>query len=55
MLGVGTKEATVYVGTHAVAAIYKGAVLVWEAVSSCFGSGGWDNQRGWSNQEGWKN
>lgn len=44
-----------YIGTLAIGAVYRGAVLIWEAVSSCFGSGMWINTRPWSNTDGWRN
>lgn len=44
-----------YLGTKAIEAVYHGAVLVWEAISSCFGSGMWINGRPWSNTDGWRN
>lgn len=31
------------------------AVLIWEAVRSCFGRGFWVNDKSWSNGDGWKN
>ena len=43
-----------YYGTKAITAVYKGAKLVWEAVSSCFGSGVWISCKGWSDTDGWK-
>lgn len=50
------KEITsVYYGKKAIAAIYKGAVLVWEAIRSCFGKGFWINAYSWNNEDGWKN
>lgn len=44
-----------YIGSRAISAVYHGARLVWEAVSSCFGSGMWINGRPWSNTDGWQN
>ncbi len=44
-----------YLGVKAIEAVYKGAVLIWEAVSSCFGSGMWINTRPWSNDDAWNN
>lgn len=29
--------------------------VIWRAVRSCFGSGGWNNDAGWDNDEGWNN
>ena len=36
-------------GTRAIGAVYYGAKKVWEAVSSCFGAGRWNNDKPWSN------
>jgi hypothetical protein len=44
-----------YRGKKAVAAIYKGARLVWEAIRSCFGKGFWIQNYPWNNSDGWKN
>ena len=44
-----------YYGSKAITAVYKGAKLVWEAISSCFGSGYWINNRPWSNTDSWRN
>lgn len=56
MIYKGSREmAARYYGAKAVAAVYRGARLVWEAISSCFGSGAWDKARPWSNADGWKN
>lgn len=37
-----------------ISAIYKGGVLVWEAVRSCFGSGMWLIDKPWLYKEGWR-
>ena len=42
-------------GGKTVAAIYNGAVLIWNMIRSCFGAGYWRNDAPWSNTEGWKN
>lgn len=44
-----------YYGTKTISAVYYGAKLVWEAITSCFGSGMWLNLRAWKNTDGWKN
>lgn len=44
-----------YYGTKTISAVYYGAKLVWEAISSCFGSGYWINNRPWSNTDSWRN
>lgn len=45
----------VYYGEKAIQAIYKGAMLVWEAIRSCFGKGYWINADSWNNEDAWKN
>lgn len=35
----------VYIGQKAIQAVYMGAVRVWQAVRSCFGSGVWINEK----------
>lgn len=55
MLQIGDKQVSqFYVGTKAVAALYIGARLVWEAVSSCFGSGVWISARPWKGTDAWR-
>lgn len=51
----GKELAARYVGRRAVSAVYYGARLVWEAISSCFGAGYWDNDRPWSDDDAWNN
>lgn len=56
MIYKGSKDVSArYFGKKVVTAVYKGARLVWEAVSSCFGSGMWSGQRAWKDLDGWKN
>lgn len=31
------------------------AVLIWQAIRSCFGKGFWNNLKPWSNTDGWHN
>lgn len=45
----------IYYGDKAIATVYKGAKLVWEAINSCFGKGFWINTKPWSDKDGWKN
>lgn len=55
MIHIGDKEiSSVSVGSRVVSVIYHGAVLVWQAVRSCFGSGCWNDDKPWSDDEGWK-
>lgn len=49
------KELTeLYHGSKAVAAMYKGTRLLWEAVRSCFGKGVWIKGKPWVNSDNWK-
>lgn len=50
----GKELAARYFGKKAIAAVYHGVHLVWEAISSCFGAGYWDGERPWSGTDGWK-
>lgn len=43
-----------YYGKQAITAVYHGAKLVWEAISSCFGSGMWLGARPWKGTDGWR-
>lgn len=46
----------IYAGVwYSAVEIYRGARLVWQAISSCFGSGAWLNDKPWLNTDGWKN
>lgn len=42
-----------YYGAKVITAVYHGARLVWQAVSSCFGSGYWQQGLPWTNNDGW--
>jgi hypothetical protein len=48
------KVERLYIGRRAVRALYRGAVKVWEAVSSCFGSGWWRGDKPWRGGDVWK-
>lgn len=48
------QAAAVYYGMRAIAAVYRGARLVWTAIRSCFGSGVWLGDKNWINDENWK-
>ena len=50
----GKEVPALYLGAKAIAAAYLGARLVWEAISSCFGAGYWDNDKGWRAADGWR-
>lgn len=51
----GKEITNILKGKVAIAAIYRGAQLVWEAINSCFGKGFWVNIKPWSNIDAWKN
>lgn len=51
----GKEITAVYLGSRAISAVYKGAVLVWQAVRSCFASGRWIGRKPWVGKEKWKN
>lgn len=56
MIKIGSKDiSSIRIGGKAVTAVYKGAKLIWESVTSCFGSGYWINDYPWKNDNGWKN
>ena len=44
-----------YDGKQANTAVYHAPQLDWDAISSCFGSGYWINNRPWSNTDSWRN
>lgn len=50
----GKELSSIYFGTKAISAVYYGAKLVWEAISSCFGSGMWLGARPWKGTDGWR-
>lgn len=55
MIRIGGNEiSAVRYGARVMTAIYKGGVLVWQAISSCFGGGSWSNDKAWSDTDGWK-
>lgn len=50
-----TELSMLYIGKKALGAVYSGTRLVWEAISSCFGAGYWNNDKPWSNDDAWCN
>lgn len=44
----------VYVGTKIVTAVYRGGVMIWELINSCFGSGSWKGEKNWNGNDLWK-
>lgn len=56
MILKGNKEITGrYFGNKIISSIYYGTKLIWQAISSCFGAGYWDNNKPWSNDDAWNN
>ena len=51
----GKQISAIYYGSKTVVAVYYGAKVVWQMVSSCFGTGHWINLKPWRNQDAWKN
>lgn len=51
----GKEITTLSFGTRAIQAVYCGARLVWQAISSCFGGGRWLNVNPWSNGDAYAN
>lgn len=51
----GKEVTAVNLGKRAIAAVYKGTKLVWEAIRSCFGKGFWANSLPWDNGDKWTN
>ena len=35
--------------------VYKGTLLIWALIKSCFGNGYWVNTMPWSNVDVWRN
>lgn len=55
MIRKGANEAGgIYIGRKAVTAAYRGARMVWELVSSCFGAGYWRGEQRWKGSDGWR-
>lgn len=50
----GKEISAVYIGQKTIQAVYHGAMLVWQAVRSCFGSGVWIEDKPWLDDEAWK-
>lgn len=56
MIKINKKEViSLYKKGKPIQAIYKGSILLWQAIRSCFGNGMWINDKPWLNDEGWKN
>lgn len=45
----------IYISGKSIKAIYRGSLLLWEAVRSCFGKGFWVSEKPWANDDAWKN
>ena len=54
MLWIGGKQVSkIWIGDKPVAALYRGAVKIWEAISSCIAGGWWQHGHGWQHGTGW--
>lgn len=51
----GKEVVELLLGTLPLSELRKGQVLIWQAVRSCFGSGGWIDDKPWIDDEGWRN
>lgn len=47
--------ASVHFRANTIERAHKGSTLVYEGVRSCYGSGGWLNEKGWLADDGWRN
>lgn len=50
----GHEISSVYKGTKAIAMIYRGSRLVWQAIRSCFGAGYWRGDKPWIGPDAWR-
>lgn len=41
-------------GVKAIQSVYRGTVLIWESITSCFNSGAWLGEKPWSGTDGWR-
>ena len=56
MLNLGGHDVKLlYLGSKSVKAIYKGPILVWSSIRSCFGNGYWASDKPWDNEDKWVN
>ncbi len=56
MLRIGDRiPSVIHIGRRRVAMLTVGAVLVWQSVRSCFGSGRWTGRKPWLGKERWRN
>lgn len=50
----GKSVSAVHFGGKTISTIRKGAILVWQAVRSCFGAGFWRGDKPWIGSDAWK-
>lgn len=56
MIKIGSKDVSaIRIGNKVIVSVYKGATLVWQSITSCFGLGYWVNDYPWKNDGAWKN
>lgn len=51
----GKQVVAIMRGNKVVQAVYHGAILVWQAIRSCFGTGIWKSDKPWIGDDNWKN
>lgn len=55
MIKLGNKEiSAIRLGSNVISAVYKGSVLIWQAIRSCFGLGYWDDDKPWLDEDAWQ-
>ena len=50
----GKKVSAIMLNGHKLSTLWKDGVMIWQSVSSCFGSGTWRSDRLWDKDEYWK-
>jgi hypothetical protein len=51
----GKEVVEYYHGKTPLIEMYRGKLLIWQAIQSCFGMGYWVNNKPWINTDVWKN
>lgn len=45
----------IFYGNKIITKVYKGTILVWQLIKSCFGAGYWIGHNPWKGTDSWKN
>lgn len=51
----GKQVVAIMRGNKVVQAVYHGAIPIWQAIRSCFGTGIWKSDKPWIGDDNWKN